>query len=185
MDFYTYMYLREDGTPYYVGKGSKYRAFDRQRREFRPPTDRARIRVYPMPDEATAFAYEIYLIDFWGRKDNETGILRNRTDGGDGVPREVLLGNKHAAGVVRSEETRRKMGLSKLGNKYGLNGKGKHPWTSEMKQAQSERARIQGIKRGGLQKSDGKIVRGKPPKGLVPWNKGAGSTDFPFGWNVA
>jgi hypothetical protein len=34
------------------------------------------------PDEATAYAYEAYLIDFWGRKNNDTGILENKSDGG-------------------------------------------------------------------------------------------------------
>ena len=84
MSFYTYMWLREDGSPYYVGKGAGDRAFV-SRVGHRPPRDRSKIVVQFWPDEATALAYEIYQIDFWGRKDLGTGILRNFTDGGDGI----------------------------------------------------------------------------------------------------
>lgn len=83
--FYTYLWLREDGSPYYVGKGSGNRAFESCPRHH-PPKDFSRIRVNYWLDEATALAYEVYLIDFWGRKDIGTGILRNRTDGGDAPP---------------------------------------------------------------------------------------------------
>jgi len=48
------------------------------------PKDRVGIVVQKWSDEATAFAFEVYLIDFWGRKDIGTGILHNRTDGGEG-----------------------------------------------------------------------------------------------------
>jgi hypothetical protein len=82
--FYTYMWLREDGSPYYVGKGKNRRAFAKFNHHCAPPKDKSRITIYPMPDQATAFAYEIYLIDFFGRKDLGTGCLRNMTDGGDG-----------------------------------------------------------------------------------------------------
>ncbi len=92
-DFYTYVWLRADGTPYYVGKGYGDRAF----RKGSPP--RERIQVQSMPDEATALAYEIYQIDFWGRKDLGTGILRNLTDGGEG--------NRGWSVVARAETSKR------------------------------------------------------------------------------
>jgi len=81
--FYTYTWFRKDDSPYYIGKGKDSRAFDSYLGH-RPPKDLSRIQVQYWPDEATALAYEMYQIDFWGRKDNGTGILRNLTDGGDG-----------------------------------------------------------------------------------------------------
>ena len=83
-EFYVYMYLREDGTPYYVGKGKKNRAYSANRRLKPPSKDRI---VFPHTNltEEDAFKYEKDLIFKYGRKDNGTGILRNLTDGGDGV----------------------------------------------------------------------------------------------------
>ena len=43
--FYTYMWLREDGTPYYVGKGSGDRVFRIHRRIGRAPLERVVIYV--------------------------------------------------------------------------------------------------------------------------------------------
>ena len=37
MNYYTYAYLREDGTPYYIGKGDGYRAYHKGRGEIKPP----------------------------------------------------------------------------------------------------------------------------------------------------
>jgi hypothetical protein len=79
MEFYTYLWLREDGTPYYVGKGRGRRAF----RKGSPSIDRVLIQAFP--SEEDALAAEIFLIAYYGRKDLGTGILRNLTDGGDGV----------------------------------------------------------------------------------------------------
>jgi hypothetical protein len=103
-DFYVYTYLREDGSPYYVGKGKGNRAYAIHS-GFRPPSDRSRIRVYPMVDEATALAYERYFIHLWGRKDNGTGILQNHTDGGENPP--------SAKGKARSLRSRRKLSATK------------------------------------------------------------------------
>ena len=80
MTFYTYMWLREDGTPYYVGKGTGQRAF----RLGCPPHER--IILQDWPSEQDAFDGEKLLIAFYGRKDNGTEILRNLTDGGDAPP---------------------------------------------------------------------------------------------------
>jgi hypothetical protein len=79
MPFYTYLWLREDGTPWYAGKGTKGRAF----RKGCPGKER--IFVQDFPDEVSAFAAEIFLIEYYGRIDLGTGCLRNRTGGGEGT----------------------------------------------------------------------------------------------------
>ena len=102
MDFYTYTWLREDDSPYYVGKGSGRRAF----RKGCPSRDRIRIQFWP--DEATAFAFEIYQIDFWGRKDLGTGILRNMTNGGDGLVEIASKGGLVTGNLPHIKEMLRK-----------------------------------------------------------------------------
>jgi hypothetical protein len=94
MTFYTYIWLREDGTPYYVGKGSGDRAYKSSRHSVNKPEDKSRILVQEFPDEESAFAAEKFLIAYYGRKDLGTGCLRNRSEGGEG-----------SAGVVVSGET--------------------------------------------------------------------------------
>lgn len=109
MKFYTYLWLREDGTPYYVGKGSGKRAFDGRRKGI--PKDRSRIKVQYWIDEETAFAYERYLIDFYGRKDLGTGCLCNLSDGGDGLKNPSAETRRKLTELHKnpSEETRRRM----------------------------------------------------------------------------
>jgi hypothetical protein len=84
--YYTYAYLREDRTPYYIGKGKGDRIYSTTRR-LKPPKDKSRIIFLKQNiTEEEAFKHEIYMIAVFGRKDLGTGILRNLTDGGDGVP---------------------------------------------------------------------------------------------------
>ena len=85
--FYTYAWLREDGTPYYIGKGSGKRAYTGSGRKpnRQPPKDKSRVLILKRNlTEEEAFKHEIYMIAILGRKDKGTGILWNFTDGGDG-----------------------------------------------------------------------------------------------------
>jgi hypothetical protein len=84
-NYYVYQYLREDGTPYYIGKGKGSRAYLNGRSTPKPP-DLNRIQfVKENLTEDEAFALERNLIAKYGRKDLGTGILRNLTEGGEGV----------------------------------------------------------------------------------------------------
>jgi len=83
--YYTYAYLREDRTPYYIGKGSGNRAHSPKNRAVRFPSDSSRILILKKNlTEEEAFRHECYMIYVFGRKNNNTGILRNLTDGGEG-----------------------------------------------------------------------------------------------------
>ena len=113
MEYYTYAYLREDKTPYYIGKGKGNRAYIRGKKDTKPPKDKSRIIFLKQNlTETEAFRHEIYMIAVFGRKDLGTGILHNRTDGGEGTSND-------------SEETRRKK--SRPGKLNGMYGKKRPP----------------------------------------------------------
>jgi hypothetical protein len=118
--YYTYAYLREDGTPYYIGKGKGYRAYQGNRKSTNPPKDKSKIIFLKQNlTEEEAFKHEIYMIAIFGRKDNNSGILRNLTNGGEGTSgannsskRNSFYGRKH------TEETKLKISKSKVGTKF-------------------------------------------------------------------
>ena len=91
-NFYVYGYLRavtsergEAGTYYYIGKGIGRRAYSKH---LSVPVPKDIDRIVIIADNLTeeeAFKLEIQLISEYGRIDEETGILRNRTNGGEGA----------------------------------------------------------------------------------------------------
>jgi hypothetical protein len=108
MDFYAYLYLREDGTPYYAGKGSGERAFNKRQHRVSVPSDKSHILIFPQKSEADAFNMEITLIRRFGRVDLGTGCLLNLTNGGQGYTGHF--------GFKKSQETLRRMRDVNLGH---------------------------------------------------------------------
>lgn len=151
--YYTYAYLREDGTPYYIGKGKHDRAY-RKNRKHRPKSDDKILILKSNLSENEAFKHEIYMIAVLGRKDLGTGILRNRTDGGEGT-----------SNVVRSQQTLIKQSLSKIGNKNPMYGK-KRPEHSKRMSGENNPA-----KRSSTRMKQSKTVTGanNPAYGRKWW----------------
>jgi hypothetical protein len=155
MIYYTYAYLREDRTPYYIGKGKGNRAYRKRYKGIKPPKDKSRILMLKQNlTEAEAFRHEVYMINVFGRKDLGTGILHNKTDGGEGnsgfVPSEETRRKLSEAnkGKITSEETRRKLSEVRKGKTLSVEhkrklseahkGKNKEPMLEETKRKLSE-----------------------------------------------
>ena len=114
--YYTYAYLREDGTPYYIGKGKDKRLYYKYGKNCKPPKDRSKIiKLKQNLTEEDAFKHEIYMIAVFGKKCDGTGILMNIADGGNAPPK--MYGD---ASPTKRPEVRAKIGVA---NKKSLKGR--------------------------------------------------------------
>ena len=84
MNYYVYVYLRDDNTPYYVGKGKNNRAYSKKHRVEVPDKSKIIILNENM-SEREALDMEVELISKYGRIDINSGCLENKTNGGDGI----------------------------------------------------------------------------------------------------
>ena len=193
MDYYTYAYLREDRTPYYIGKGENDRIYKKGKGEVNPPKDKSRIIFLKQNlTEEEAFRHEIYMIAVFGRKDLGTGILHNLTDGGDGASgyvfseetkrkqSEAHKGNTTWLGKTHSEETKRKMSDTRKGKTHSEETKRKQSeakkgktFSEESKRKMSEAQKGKSLSEETRRKLS--EARKGQSKGKKWWNDGCGN----------
>ena len=102
-NYYVYAYINEhDGNPYYIGKGKKRRMYNKHKTVDVPSDLSKIIIIQDNLEEQQAFDLEVQLIAHYGRQDKKTGILLNKTNGGDGI-----------SGYVCSEQVRLQRKLSR------------------------------------------------------------------------
>ena len=119
--YYIYAYIRikdsntaKAGTPYYIGKGKGNRAYSHKNKTSIPtPKNTSQIIIMETNlSNIGACALERRYIRWFGRQDLGTGILRNKTNGGEGSSGHLYIRSKEASD--RATATR----LVKYGSKH-------------------------------------------------------------------
>lgn len=105
--FYVYKYIREDGSPYYIGYGHGTRIND-PHPGYKLPKRPFRQYIQENITEVDALVLERQLTEKFGLLINGTGILENKIHGGHASPKGML-------GKKQTEETKLKISLGNSG----------------------------------------------------------------------
>jgi|CryBogDrversion2_11_1035321.scaffolds.fasta_scaffold13739_3 hypothetical protein len=175
--YYVYQYLRKDGTPYYIGKGSGRRAYAGCR-TIPKPKDKNLIQIIAHKlSELESFLLETKLIKHYGRIDLGTGILRNLTNGGEGASnvankvawnkgkKQSLEHNQKISnslkGKSKSDESVRKM-KEKLKGRVGTMLGKSHSLETKDKISKSLTGKLKGPDSEETKKKKSMASKGKP-----------------------
>lgn len=153
--FYVYAYLRKkDLTPYYIGKGQGKRAYGKEHSVV-VPRDLSRI-VFLETNltELGAFALERRYIKWYGRKDLGTGILRNKTNGGEGATGIIPWNYNKKVGSYLTDSGRKKISRANKGI------------------PKNHGEKISATTTGKPKSAEHKAKLSASLKGSIPWNKG-------------
>jgi hypothetical protein len=190
--FYTYAYLRENKTPYYIGKGQRKRIYQSKGKPCSIPKDKNRIIFLKQNlTEEEAFKHEIYMISVFGRK-CDNGILLNKSIGGQGSsgfsPSEETRKiwsqqRKGKNNIVFTQEIKDKISNSKIGKKYSLELRKKLSEAHKGKPHSEETKKKMGITHRGrtfTKEWREKLSEANKGKhiGKKWWNDGCGNTKF-------
>lgn len=126
--------MRKNGIPYYIGKGKNNRAYETHGKRIQVPKEKDRIIIMESNlSEIGALALERRYIRWYGRKDLGTGVLYNKTEGGDSL-----------YGYIPSKKTREKISKAFVGRFVGEKNPmfGRVPWNKGLPRSEETKRKI-------------------------------------------